>query len=421
MSAPPDRSKVLKRPSGAANAVSLGSIHMGSIVPQGDTGLEGWRRHLPTLQRMRFPQSKFRFAQALGLAWLCLAGPAQGTEAASGPEAKPAAVQVTVPRISGRLHASDLGVVVNLGDPYSVATAAYYQRQRHLSEAQMLRLHIPVKPRLEPQELEALREQIQAHFGPDTQALALVWRQPFAVACQSITAAVSLGFQASFCANTCGAGKNSPLFGNPSHQPWRQSGVRPSMLLAAKDEGEARRLIDRGVAADQTLGALFGPRSRAVFETTGDAARNVRSPLYPPAGAVGGSGVMVLRANGEAAGLTTAADVIAYQTGLAQLRGLEQLSFLPGALADHLTSFGGVLDGTGGQSTALEWISAGATASHGTVSEPCNHRQKFPHPQVLLLSYLQGSTAIEAYWRSVLWPGQGLFVGEPLATPFARR
>ena len=68
-----------------------------------------------------------------------------------------------------------------------------------------------------------------------------------------------------------------------------------------------------------------------------------------------------------------------------------------------------------------QWISAGATASHGTVSEPCNHRQKFPHPQVLLLSYLQGSTAIEAYWRSVLWPGQGLFVGEPLAAPFARR
>ncbi len=39
---------------------------------------------------------------------------------------------------------------------------------------------------------------------------------------------------------------------------------------------------------------------------------------------------------------------------------------------------------------------------------------------VLLLHYAQGSTAIEAYWKSVLWPSQGVFVGEPLATPFSR-
>ena len=63
---------------------------------------------------------------------------------------------------------------------------------------------------------------------------------------------------------------------------------------------------------------------------------------------------------------------------------------------------------------------AGATASYGTVSEPCNHVQKFPHPQVLLGRYVQGATAIEAYWSSVAWPAQGVFVGEPLAAPFAR-
>ena len=33
-------------------------------------------------------------------------------------------------------------------------------------------------------------------------------------------------------------------------------------------------------------------------------------------------------------------------------------------------------------------------ASYGTVTEPCNHLQKFPHPQVLLLYYAQGSTAL---------------------------
>ena len=94
--------------------------------------------------------------------------------------------------------------------------------------------------------------------------------------------------------------------------------------------------------------------------------------------------------------------------------------WMPGALADHLTSVGGVLSGQDSQSTVLEWIASGATASHGAVSEPCNHLQKFPHPQLLLLHYMQGSTAIEAYWKSVAWPQQSLFVGEPLAAPFAR-
>jgi hypothetical protein len=36
----------------------------------------------------------------------------------------------------------------------------------------------------------------------------------------------------------------------------------------------------------------------------------------------------------------------------------------------------------------------------------------------LIDQYYRGATLIEAYWKSVQWPGQGLFVGEPLAQPF---
>ena len=108
-------------------------------------------------------------------------------------------------------------------------------------------------------------------------------------------------------------------------------------------------------------------------------------------------------------------------TGSVRLPATDRIDWLDGGLGDHLTSFGGQLDAQTGQATALDWIASGATASHGSVSEPCNHLQKFPHPQWLLLHYLQGSTAIEAYWKSVRWPQQSLFVGEPLAAPFARR
>jgi uncharacterized protein (TIGR03790 family) len=80
---------------------------------------------------------------------------------------------------------------------------------------------------------------------------------------------------------------------------------------------------------------------------------------------------------------------------------------------------GGDLLGTG-QMSVLRWLQAGSTATYGTVSEPCNHWQKFPNPLVLLKHYLHGETATEAYWKSVAWPTQGLFVGEPLAAPYRR-
>ena len=65
-------------------------------------------------------------------------------------------------------------------------------------------------------------------------------------------------------------------------------------------------------------------------------------------------------------------DVFFYFTGLTHVPHLETLHFLPGAIADHLTSAGGVLDGTG-QMSALRWLEAGATGSYGAVVEPPFH------------------------------------------------
>ena len=71
------------------------------------------------------------------------------------------------------------------------------------------------------------------------------------------------------------------------------------------------------------------------------------------------------------------------------------------------------------QMSALRWLEAGATASYGTVVEPCNFPGKFPDPVIVTSAYVDGATALEAYWQSVLMPGQGIFIGEPLAAPFA--
>jgi hypothetical protein len=109
--------------------------------------------------------------------------------------------------------------------------------------------------------------------------------------------------------------------------------------------------------------------------------------------------------------------IIFYLTGMTHIPGLDTIGFRPGALADHLTSYGGMLTDSS-QMSVLAWLEAGATASYGTAIEPCNYVAKFPHPRWLIRAYREGRTAIEAYWGAVEWPGEGVFVGEPLSRPW---
>jgi uncharacterized protein (TIGR03790 family) len=322
------------------------------------------------------------------------------------------------PKTGGRITEADLGLVINTADPYSEAVGAYYIEKRRLKESQVLRVSLPVRPTLAPEEFANLKQEIDERFGPKVQALALAWIQPYAVQCHSITGALALGFDADLCRQTCGRSRASPYFNSATSRPFTDKGMRLAMLLAAPDIAQAKSLVDRGVAADRSLGWRGAPPVTAYYLSTQDAARNVRARVYPPAGLLRRHGVQVEVEQGEA--LHDKGGLLLYQTGLAKVPGLDSLGWVNGALADHLTSFGGQLEKQGGQTTALAWIASGATASYGAVTEPCNHLQKFPHPQLLLLHYLQGSSAIEAYWKSVAWPQQGVFVGEPLAAPFAR-
>jgi hypothetical protein len=112
--------------------------------------------------------------------------------------------------------------------------------------------------------------------------------------------------------------------------------------------------------------------------------------------------------------------VLFYQTGLERVPATDSNQYVPGALADHLTSFGGDLLATS-QMNILDWIRAGVTASYGTVTEPTANPSKFPQPVVLVSQYFYGNTSLEAYNKSVLVPYQGVFVGEPLARPFGTK
>jgi uncharacterized protein (TIGR03790 family) len=244
--------------------------------------------------------------------------------------------------------------------------------------------------------------------------------QPYAVDCNSLTSALGLGLQPEVCAHSCAATRTSPYMSYFGARPWIVLGMRPAMQLAARSVPAAMAMIERGIAADHTLASGAAEPAMAYLAATPDANRNVRERLFPPAGPVPGvAGFQVARVRSDA--LPPMKRTLVYQTGLARVPAPLGGEWLPGALADHLTSSGGLLEKAPGegQMNILDWIDAGATASYGTVSEPCNHLQKFPHPQLLIQSYAQGVSALEAYWHSVAWPAQGVFVGEPLAAPFA--
>ncbi|MFT7774592.1 TIGR03790 family protein [Roseateles sp.] len=324
------------------------------------------------------------------------------------------------PRLYGRITAHELGLVINTADPYSVTIGEYYAKRRGIPAEQILRVQLPVRPSLTQEEFATLDQALRSHMPENVNGLALAWVQPYAVGCNSLTSALGLGLQPDLCSNTCAATRTNPYASYFGARPWLVIGVRPTMQLAARSVPAAMAMIERGIAADHRLATIVPEAAVAYLVTTPDTARNVRERLFPPAGPVPGApGFEVVRVKSEA--LPAMRRTLVYETGLARVPAPLGGEWLPGALADHLTSFGGQLDRPAGegQMNILDWIDAGATATYGTVSEPCNHLQKFPHPQILIQAYAQGVSALEAYWHSVAWPAQGVFVGEPLAAPFA--
>lgn len=337
----------------------------------------------------------------------------------SGSTVVPEARWVRLPPLYGRITAHELGLVINTADPYSVAVGEHYAKRRGIPAGNILKIELPVRPSLTREEFAALDEAVRSHLPDSVQGLALAWVQPYSVECNSLTSALGLGLQPGLCAQTCAVTRASPYMNYSGSRPWSVIGLRPAMQLAARSVPAALAMIERGIASDGQQAGRSGDVARAYLAATPDAARNVRERLFPPAGPVpGAASLEVVRVRSES--LPPLRRTMIYETGLARPAPLVG-EWLPGALADHFTSFGGQLDRPpgDGQMNVLDWIESGATASYGTVSEPCNHVQKFPHPQVLINSYAQGLSALEAYWRSVAWPAQGVFVGEPLAAPFA--
>ena len=321
------------------------------------------------------------------------------------------------------LGPSDLAVIVAQGNANSEDIATYYQNARGIPAANIIRVAVASgSDTISAADFALLKADLDAKLPSSVQATLITWTAPSRVvgSCtMGITSALAFGFDPKYCGTGCSSTAASSYFDSETSQPWSSHGIRPSMLLGSSSLAAARLLIDRGISADATY-----PTGDGYLLRTSDAARSVRYPDYAPLPTrwTGSSGLQLSYIDNSTGGasdtINNKSNVLFYFTGQTSVAGIASNRFRPGAAADHLTSYGGYLPSGNGQMSVTAWLDGGATASYGTVAEPCNYTQKFSQASVLIDHYYRGDSLLEAYWKSVQWPGQGLFVGEPLAQPF---
>ncbi len=186
-------------------------------------------------------------------------------------------------------------------------------------------------------------------------------------------------------------------------------------MITASNLALAKLTVDQGTAGD------FSFSTQTVWLAKGwDYDRNSRYWLFDDAifnARLQGNYSMRRTDNAGPSGL---GNVLGFQGG-AYNYGVVNAWFVPGAMADNLTSFGGqIFQDNGGQLNILTLMAAGASGSYGTIEEPCLYHSKFPAPQVFFYQS-RGFTLAESYYLSVTNPYQGLVLGEPLSAPFASR
>lgn len=329
-------------------------------------------------------------------------------------------------------------VVVNDASPLSQEVGLAYARARGIHERQILHLTNSSRTNLTVAAFSndvrnvildylaasGLSNQVDfVVFAPDFPYR--VYTEPFAdLRHASLTSSMYYDFYSSPSAFTVGcqvAAGSTNAYYNAERAFSREASPSGRYLVAAQLQGlhgdDARRLVQRARAADGTA-----PTSRVYLLHTTDAGRTVRWKQHEEADfrsrLAARNGAWHLVDANFIGGVT---NVLGYMIGLSSVSDIDSPGFRPGAYGDHFTSFGGFLLDTPpdpGQMSILRWIRAGTAGAYGMVVEPCAFTNKFADAR-LYAWYERGFSLGEALYQSIRNPYQGVFVGDPLAAPFA--
>jgi hypothetical protein len=178
---------------------------------------------------------------------------------------------------------------------------------------------------------------------------------------------------------------------------------------------EALQQIRRSVAADYSR-----PKGTVFFPKNGDVRSRTREWGFE-------SATRQLLLLGVSAEVTTGVlppkgkDVAGAVIGIADFDWkATEARIQPGAIVEHLTSFGGVMTAGAGQTPLTEFLRQGAAGASGTVTEPYAIQAKFPTP-FIQVNYAQGLSLAESFYQSVSGPYQLLIVGDALCRPWAEK
>ena len=336
----------------------------------------------------------------------------------------------------------ELLVLANANSTSSVALARDYLRLRQVPETNLVLLALPPATWAPPHEIttneftaliwEPARQAIRER-GLEDHILAWVYSidMPIRLKTDPPVSITGLTFVRNrlppkddiargLYASVLFAGPDSPKAqGSPSQsldnqRAWLGADMPiPAMLLGFNsDRGNTRAEIEaclrRGLASDGTA-----PDGTVYLITNADIRTQCRLWEFPAV-------VRELRELGVAAAVTNALPaggppIAGVLHGLADIDLRGERTFLPGCMAEHLTSFGAVFET--GQTKLTAWLKAGATASAGTVTEPFAIWSKFPHARYFVHA-AAGCTAMESFYLSVKCPLQLLPMGDPLAAPW---
>lgn len=368
------------------------------------------------------------------------------------------------------INSNNLYILSNTADISSVLLAQYYAETRNIPSAHIINVSLPINTILiDWNDAENISSAIN-QYGQQAKGFAIAWSMPYTVGppssdpnfarsgYQSITSWVSMGKSPIYpiANNTCyytgyGNGYSDYALGSPyDYEPDypQKFIVKPSMLLASStmsyttlvSDPQAligiKNTIQIGLSSDMTQ-----PRGSAYYIVSSDVTRSCRRTLAVQAI----QDTIYLSSYQNFTNNLIAKDIFIYQQALAYMDptggnlvngtfyprqtnyrynpiiGFSPYNeYLPGAMADTLSSYNGRLFDNSGQMSCMEFINAGATASYGSIREPCAYTEKFPNPISESLSVQRGYSLIESYWKSVEWPMEGVFVGEPLARPYLR-
>lgn len=339
-------------------------------------------------------------------------------------------------------------LLANRQSPRSMEIAREYAVLRHIPEENLVALDLPAEPAFEITPAEFTEkiwdpaQQVLRERGLDDHILAWVYSVDFPI---RITATPALSIQGlTFMRNKLPTQNQvergtyaSPLFAGPetpriSGFPAQSLDVQsawmgkdmplPSMMLGymgpnGNSREEIMACLKTGIRADQTR-----PEDTVLILTNNDVRTLSRIWEFGVATReLNAQNITALISSTVPANKGEPIQLLGLMSGAAEIPGIAsgQFHFRPGAIAEHLTSFGAAFDNNA-QTKITEWIRAGATASSGTVTEPFNIWMKFPHARVFSLQ-VAGCTILESLIQSIRCPLQTLLIGEPLSSPWSTR